>query len=107
MARLTKEQASQVRQAICDAVWTSIIDQWSTKEVAEKFGCSEAFALRILHSIIGNTSGDGRFIPNPDRNGMPILADGRTFCGAPVDTSDNGSYSNNGKAPFKYIWFAD
>jgi hypothetical protein len=70
--------AKEVKQAICDAVWDGAIDGWTTKEVAERFGCSAQVALKVLHRIASGTSGDERFMPHSAREGVAI-SDGRRW----------------------------
>jgi len=93
--RLSREEATRIKTAICDAVWQGEIDGETTKEVANRFGCSEQFALKTLLSIVEGNSGDSRFILNDEH--YPILSTGKMFVNGVPDGYD-------GKHPFKYYW---
>lgn len=105
-AILEKAQASLDRiilaQLIHDAVWSRQIDQISTHEVANRFGCSLATARTILMNIRNGTSGDSRFRLDKERDGGVLISDGSTFDYSPMDLDGNGSSVKSVK---HYIWF--
>jgi len=96
--------AKEVKQAICDAVWTREIDQMNTREVAEQFDCSLVTARRILMSIYEGTSGDSRFQKSEDRGYGVLVHDGATFGFS--EMSMDGSYGVRKGEPTHYVWFA-
>lgn len=100
---MMKHQARDMRSAICTAVYRGEISNMTTHEVATRFGCSDTFALRVLLSIVNNTSGDERFVPNEERNLLPTIGDGRTFFNG-VDSMYSLSST---RRPFKYYWMVD
>lgn len=75
----------------------------STAAIAKKYGGSVSFVLGVMHSICNGTSGDVRFVMNPDRDFYPIIADGSTFVPMIVDTGDRGCMSCDAR-PKKYYW---
>lgn len=70
----------ELEDKILEAVWNREIDQIYTSEIAERFGCSNREALRILKGIISGKYPD-RFkessvVPYPDG---ALISDGSTF----------------------------
>ena len=97
-------QYKRTRQAIHDAVWKREIDQVSTREVADQFGCSLSVARDILLDVVYGRSGDDRFKPDQERGEGVIISDGSTFNFSPMDVDGCGISSN--RRPKHYIWFA-
>lgn len=96
----TQIETREVKQKIHDAVWEREIDQISTREVADRFGCSLSVARRVLMDIVQGKSGDDRFRMADD--GGVMIGCGATFNYSPMDI--DGSKMSN-KAPKHYIWF--
>lgn len=99
--KLAKED---IKKRIHEAVWLREIDQISTREVSDKFGCSLATARSILLNIVNGKSGDSRFQPNTERGEGVLVKDGYTFNYSPMDMNEGGMSKN---APKHYIWFCD
>ena len=93
-----------VKKSIANAVWLRQIDQMSTREIADKFGCSVSVARTALRNIVNGTSGDERFQLNTERGEGVLVSDGSTFNYSPMDMNESGMSAN---APKHYIWFCD
>lgn len=98
----TKLQAQAIKQAIYDAVWNGEINQVTTREVADTFGCSLSAARRHLLNIVKEKSGDDRF--GFCTNSMAVIVkDGRKFTRTTLDMQGNPIWSEN--QPIEYLWF--
>jgi hypothetical protein len=97
-------QYNRTKQAVHDAVWEREIDQVSTLEVAEQFGCDPSVVRRILLDVVYGRSGDERFKSDEDRGEGVIISDGSTFNFSPMDVDGSGISFN--RRPKHYIWFA-
>jgi hypothetical protein len=97
-------EVSDIKQDICNAVWSGEIDQISTREVADKFDCTLATARRILLDIVKGKSGDERFVIDEDRGSGVIIENEGTFDYSPMDLDGSGITISR-KTPKHYIWF--
>ncbi len=91
------------KQAIYDAVWEGQINQITTREVAEKFGCSLRAARHSLQSVICEWSGDARFEVIEPFLSVKVKS-GQTFTYNAVDMQGNPA-SLDKNYPIHYIWF--
>jgi hypothetical protein len=91
------------KQAIFDAVWEGEINQVTTREVAERFGCSLKTARHALQCVVCEWSGDARFEVIEPFLSVKVK-DGKTFTYNAVNMQGNPA-SLDKSPPIHYIWF--